>query len=472
MRTDNRRPVNTDPQPPPLPNVGIPTSDKGRAARFADWLEGDFRYIYSWKQWAIWDGNWRLDPSGSQSLEVTRKALDFAEVVMEEAEGYPPGAQQTGAISAAAKFQSSEHIKSMIGLLRAMPDIAVRPTDFDSDPLMLGVLNGKIDLRTGEHSAVEQGDMLLKKAGVAYDKDAKCPMWEEFLEQVLPDAAVRAYVKRVIGYCLTGKTTEQVIFFYYGMGQNGKSTFIDTIEHILGDYAWRTSAELFLETRNSESKMNMLASLPEMRFVVGAEMPDGAYLAEHRIKDLSGGDRINARKLYCEPFNYYPTHKLSFYGNFKPIVKGTDLGIWRRINLIPFTVEIPKEKRDRKIVERLWTEASGIFNWALAGCLEWQAGGLSAPESVKLATEEYRADEDLIGQFIEAECLLSGEIPKHVLAANFEDWAKASGYKYTPSPRAVTDRAKRVPGISDKKVQGVRIWVGLSMKDSAAFRQK
>lgn len=459
------------PTPPPRPAAGIPTSDKGRTERFADWLDGDFLYIYSWKTWAYWDeGNWRIDPSGNNGFEITRKALEFADVMMEEADAYPPGtAQATAAIAAARQFQSNDHIKSMISLLRAMDGIAVQPTDFDADPMVLGVKNGKVDLKTGEHSAVEKEDMLLKKCGVSYDKKAKFPMWEEFLEQILPDPAARKFLKRAIGYGLTGMTTEQVLFFFFGMGQNGKSTFIETIEYILGAYAWRTSAELFLETRASDNKMNMLAALPEMRFVVGAEMPEGGHLAENRIKDLCSGERIQARKLFCEPFNYYPTHKLFFYGNHRPVVKGSDKGIWRRLLLVPFTVEIPDAKRDRKIVARLKKEAPGILNWAIEGCLEWQASGLDAPESVKMATAEYQEEEDLIGQFIEEECQLTGEIAKHVLTAHFEVWAKSRGYKYAPSPRAVTDRAKRVPGIKDKKVRGARMWVGLSMKDEAAF---
>lgn len=465
-------PAAPPPAPPPPPR-GIPDTDDDRAARFVEWLEGDYRYLYPWKQWAHWNGDgWTLDPTGRHESLITMEAREFGRDLMEQAIALPLGPQQIAATAAARRALSADHLFATIKLAKSEPDIRISPTDFDADPWMLGVQNGVIDLRTGAFREVQKEDLILKKCGISFEPDAKCPMWEEFLEQILPDAEVRTFMQRAVGYALTGKTTEQCLFFLYGMGQNGKSTFIETVEHIFGNYAWRTSAELFLDGKASDNKMNMLASLPEMRFVVGAEMPDGAHLAENRIKDLTGGDRIQARKLYCEAFNYYPTHKLFFYGNHRPGVRGTDKGIWRRLNVIPFTVEVPDAKRDMKIVARLRSECHGILNWAIAGCLEWQNGGLRAPDAVKLATEEYREEEDLIGEFIEAECERRGEISRQSLARNFADWAKSGGYKFSPSPRAVTDRVRRLSGISSKIVHGVRVWVGLSMKDPAAFRNK
>jgi putative DNA primase/helicase len=459
---------------PPPPPPGLPETDDERAVRFMnDWLNGDYKFIYNWKQWAHWNGNgWKLDPTGRHEFSILNEAREFGRDLMDQALAMPAGAQQNAAISAARKAKSTEHMLSMIKLVKSDCEIHTDITDFDANPMLIGVQNGVVDLETGEFREVEKEDLILKKCGVNFDAAARCPMWEEFLEQVLPDADVRAYVRRAIGYALTGKTTEQVLFFFYGMGQNGKSTFIDTIEHLFGQYALRTSAELFIEAKAAENKMQLLSTLPEMRFVVGAEMPEGAHLAENRIKDLTGGDRIQARKLFCEPFNFYPTHKLFFYGNHRPMVRGTDQGIWRRINLIPFNIEIPEEKRDRNIVARLWTEASGILNWAIAGCLEWQKMKLSPPESVRYATNEYRAEEDLFGQFVEAEMVMQGRISRQQLSANFELWAKACGYKFTLSPRAINDRVRRLPGVGETKQEGVRYWTGLSMKEPTAFRNK
>jgi len=449
--------------PPPIV-IGMPTSDQTRAMRFAQWLDGDMRFIFAWKQWAFWsDAGWQIDESG---LQIKRRALEFADLIMEEAEFQPQGNARQNAIAQAFKLQSNRNMESMISLLKAMEGVTARPTDFDANPYLIGVQNGCVNLRSGEFRKAEKADLILKKAGIAFDSAAKCPMWEKFLEQIIPDKEVRDYVQRAIGYSLTGMTTEQVLFFMYGTGQNGKSTFIETIEKLLGDYAWRTNATLFLETQYDRDKSNMLASLPERRFVVGAEMPDGARLAENRIKDLTGGDKLNARKLYCEAFNFTPTHKLWFYGNHKPIVGGTDEGIWRRLNVIPFEIHIPEEKRDRRILERLWAEAPGIFNWALAGCLDWQKNGLSAPATVAAATKEYREDEDLIGQFIDIEFQRTGEIARGAFASCFKLWLHEQGYKWTPHPRSIAERVRREPGVSERN----RKWIGLSLRDPKAYR--
>ena len=358
----------------------------------------------------------------------------------------------------------------MIALLRTAT--SCMPTDFDADPYLLGVQNGVVNLRTGEHRAAEKEDMLLKRCQIDFKAGVGCPMWEAFLEDVQPDADIRDFLQRAIGYACTGMTTEQVLFFLFGLGQNGKSTFIETIEHILGDYVWRSSADLFLETRADDNKMNMLASLPEKRFVVGAEMPQDGRLAENRIKDLTGGDMIVARKLFCEAFNYRPTHKLFFYGNHRPTIRGTDTGIWRRLLLIPFSIEVPEAKRDRGIVERLRSESQGILNWMLEGCLLWQAEGLNPPESVRAAVAEYRDEEDLINQFVEQFCELGDglSVDRRKLSYAFECWMKEAGYKFTLSPRAVGDRVSRLPGVRPGKKSGnARFWSGIALRDAKAF---
>jgi len=464
--------MNTTWKTPPKPGIGIPTTDADRATRFNEWLDEGSHYIYSWKQWVHWDegGGWFIDESGGK---IKRKALEFADIIKEEAEAFPQGPARNTAMEQARRLKSASVIDSMISLLQVMSGVAARPTDFDSNHYLLGVQNGCIDLLTGKFRKAEKEDLILKRTGIAYDPEANCPMWEEFLEQIIPDKDVRDFVQRAIGYSLTGMTTEQVLFFMYGKGNNGKSKFIDIVQRLLGDYAWRASARLFLAEKYEGNQENMMASLPEKRFVVGAEVAENARLAEHRIKDLTGGDKLNARKLFCEAFNFQPTHKLWFYGNHKPAIHGTDEGIWRRLKLIPFTVEIPKEKRELNIVERLWREASGILNWAIQGCLDWQKNGLQAPESVMEATKTYRDDEDLIGQFIDSECQMSGEVMVGRLSSAYELWAKDQGYKFTASPRSINERVRLVPGVSRHqgtgKNKGVRFWKGISLRDPNAY---
>lgn len=458
--------------PPPAPAQGLPVTDKQRAERFHEWLDGDFRYLYSWKTWAYWDGTgWKIDPSGTMGVSIKHKAFEFSEVMMEEARTIPPGTQQTQAIAIAQKLQSMDVVNTMVAALMTLDGVTARPDDFDTDPFLLSVQNGVIDLKTGLFREKTKEDMMLKTAGVAYTADAKCPMWEEFLGQVQPDTSVVDYLQRVAGYSLTGDTREQIMFFMHGMGQNGKNTYVDTLSRLWGEYAWTTSATLFLETKGDDNKMNMLSVLPERRLVVGEEMPDGAHLAESRIKDMTGNQTIQARKLFCEPFNFSPTHKLLFFGNHKPVVKGNDKGIWRRLHLIPFDVTIPDDKRDRNILNRLWTEAPGILNWALAGCAKWQADGLGTPQIVRAATEEYREEEDTMQHFFDEHCKFGPEceIRRDGLALAYLEWLKSIGVKFTPHPRVVTARVKKMPGVAETKRHGLRFWRGLTLKDPKAF---
>jgi putative DNA primase/helicase len=473
--TTTPQPPSVTPATPPTPAAGLPFTDKQRAERFADWLDGDLHYIYLWKQWAYWEnGGWNLDPSGTLGLQIKRRAFAFADAMMEEAKGYPAGTAQTSAIGVATSMQSVEVLNRMIAAFTSFEDVAKRPDDFDTDPYMLAVKNGVVDLKTGTFRAMTKDDMMLKKASVDYDPKATCPMWEEFLAQVQATAEVQEYLQRAMGYTLTGITTEQVMFFLHGHGQNGKNTFVDVFSNILGDYTWTSPATLFLETKADDTKMNMQAQLPERRFVVGEEMPEEARLAEARLKDLTGNDRVTGRKLFCESFNFKPTHKLWFFGNYKPMIKGQDEGIWRRLNLIPFTIAIAEDKRDRKILARLLTESSGILNWAIEGCLAWQKQGLAAPEIVKVATEDYREEEDLARQFIEEACVLEpfAKTLKGVLSAAFELWMKDAGYKFSPSPRAFNGRIKRMRGISAGSASGRKLWNGVALKDPTAYRTK
>jgi putative DNA primase/helicase len=465
--------------PAPLPTAatipgGIPENDTLRAERFHDWLEDSVRYVGAWKTWVIWqdDKGWEQDPSSIDGTAIKYKTIQFAKAMMEEAQSYPPGGARTAAIALATKLFGNETQNSMITVLKALPGVSVRPDQFDANPMLLGVQNGVVDLSTGKFREVQQDDMILKRCGVEYDPAAKCPMWREFQVQVQPDEAVRDFIQRAFGYTATGLTTEQVVFFAYGEGMNGKSTTFTIMHDLFGDFAWRASATLFLDSKFSDGdRTTTFASLPEKRFVIGAEMPENARLAEHRLKDLSGGESVQARKLFCEPFVFEPTHKLWFYGNVRPLVSGTNTGIWRRLLVLPYTVRIPDDKRDFGILERLGTEASGILNWVIEGALLWKKQGLNPPDAVRYATKEYRDEEDLIGQFIEEQCLMDGDIARGILASHFADWLKGQGNAWKMSARQVSSRVQKVKGVGHVIRNGTRFWTGISMKDEAAFRK-
>jgi putative DNA primase/helicase len=231
------------------------------------------------------------------------------------------------------------------------------------------------------------------------------------------------FVQRAVGYSLTGSTNEQCLFILYGSGANGKSTFLNTISAMLGDYARQTPTDTLLVKRG-DGISNDVARLHGARFVSAMEVDNGRRLAEAQVKQLTGGDLMAARYLYQEFFEFRPQFKLFMGVNHTPVIQGTDHGIWRRIHLVPFTVTIAKEDQDKRLVEELHAERSGILRWAVEGCLTWQAEGLEPPTAVAEATEEYRAEMDVLARFL-LECRDVGpeaRVATGLLYARYVGW--------------------------------------------------
>lgn len=282
--------------------------------------------------------------------------------------------------------------------------VAIKLDHLDADPWLLNVANGTLDLRTGTLHPHRREDLVTELAPAAYDAHATCPMWDKFLHRVLnDDEALIGFLRRAVGYGLTGDTTEQVLFFLYGSGANGKGTFLVALQEMLGDYAKQAAPEVLLVHRGEQHPTGV-ADLLGARFVVAAEVEQGKAFAESLVKQLTGGDRLKARLMRQDCFEFSATHKIFLAANHKPIVYGTDYAIWRRIRLVPFTVTIPPEERDPHLVAKLRTEWPGILAWAVRGCREWQERGLGVPGAVKAATEAYQAEMDTLGEFIAARC--------------------------------------------------------------------
>ena len=290
--------------------------------------------------------------------------------------------------------------------------------------------NGTLDLRTGTLRPHDRADLITKCTGVDYQAWA-CPRWTAFLERVIPDEAVRGYVRRAVGYALTGSTRESCVFFLYGGGKNGKSVFTGILEHLLADYWTKTRAETIMQKRD-QGIPNDIAALRGLRLCTVSEVNEGQRLNEALIKDLTGGDTLSARLLYGEFFNFKPQFKLWLYGNHKPKVRGTDEGIWRRMRLIPFTVTITEEEKDAELPAKLRAELPGILDWAVQGCTEWQQIGLQEPQQVREATEEYRQEMDNVARFLSDRCTDTPddrgncEAPAHPLYRSYDTWCKAA----------------------------------------------
>jgi len=486
-----RRPSPDAPSKPPktfkpVPQVYtsnlVPNNDRDRGKALVGKMDGNFRFVSDLGKggtWVHWDKDqWTHDRSEAavqgcidQLLEVWKSEAQW---LAQQALALNDTAQTIAKAQAkiVAQYALAARSRAAMDNMRVIAQrdsrVSVKIADFDTNPMLLGVQNGIVDLSTGEFRPAQPDDMILKRADVVFDSKATCPQWLEFLNQILPDPEIVKFLQQFFGYSLTGEVTEQVLPFLYGQGANGKSTLLSVVEEVFGDYAWKTSAQLFLSGKADNSKDNMLANLQHRRFVIGAEMSANARLDEAMIKDLTGGDKLMARRLFNEAFNFRPSHKLLFYGNHQPIVHGVDEGIWRRILHIPFNVQIPPEKQDKKLVARLLKEKPGIFNWMLAGCLDWgREKKLSVPECIRASTQEYRDSEDVIGEFLSDQCQKTGEVSRSELMLRYQQWAGIQGHKYTFSPRSVADRVRREPGVSEgrRKINGVmvRVWIGLSL---------
>lgn len=407
------------------PELTLLRSDTGNARRFAERMRDVVRFCRGENRWYIWEaGRWRADDLNL----VTHWTEEIIKDIYVEA----AKAQDDGLREALEKWahtsQSAGHREAMLRLASAAPGMAVRPDDLDADPWLLNVRNGTVDLRTGQLRAVRPADLVTRQAGATFDPAATCPQWEAHVEFVTRgDKLLAEYLRQAVGYSLTGSTAEQKLFFLQGNGQNGKSTFVDVLSKLLGDYAVQGDENLLTSTSGHPTQ---LADLRGCRLVVCDETDREKKLAEQRIKMLTG-KTLKARFMRQDFFQFTPRFKLWVSGNHKPEIRGTDLGIWRRLKLVPFTALLTEDRRILDYEEILEQELPGILNWALEGLRQWrEAGGLGEAAVVTQATREYRDEEDVVGLWL-ADCVNVG-VPD-VYATNerlyesYRWWCTANG---------------------------------------------
>jgi putative DNA primase/helicase len=379
------------------PAGGYNLTDLGNARRLVHRHGRNLRYCWLWRKWLVWDGKrWIKDDTG----EVYRLAKETVSSIYQEAAAAPNDEARKELGKHATRSEAGARIREMVDLARS--DVPVMPDELDASPDLLNTESGTIDLRTGELREHRREDLITKIAPTTYRPDAAAPTWEAFLERVLPGEDLRAFVQRAVGYSATGDTSEQCMFINHGGGANGKSTFQEAIAAALGDYAMRAPTEMLLAKR-SDGVPNDIARLKGARFVSASETEEGRRLAESRIKDLTGQDTITARFMKAEWFDFAPTHKLWLSTNHKPEIRGTDAAIWRRIRLVPWAVTIPPAEQDKNLPIALRHELAGILAWVVRGCLQWRREGLQAPDEVRKATGEYRAEMDVLAGFL-VEC--------------------------------------------------------------------
>ncbi len=435
-------------------------TDAGNAERFQARFGPRFAYVHPWAAWLRFDDvRWQRDQGG----QALRAALATLRAMAAEADKVPDDDHRAELVKHALDSESSARLSAMLTVAQAL--LPVSTEALDRDPDLLNVANGTLDLQTGELRPHSRDDWLTRLAPVAFDPDASCPLWDSFLDRVMAgDQRLVTFLQRAVGYSLTGHTNEQVLLLLYGIGANGKSTFLETMRALLADYSAITDFTTFLK-RDSEGARNDLARLVGTRFVSAVEAEAGKPLAEALVKQLTGGDTITARFLFKEFFDFKPQFKIWLAANHKPNIRGTDHGIWRRIRLVPFTVTIPEAERDPRLTQKLAEELPGILAWAVRGCMDWREHGLGLPDAVRSATASYRDEMDAFGGFIEEECVVEDgavETAKALYAA-YTSWCEANGER--PRSQKALATGLRERGLQNcKGAKGVRCWRGLRLR--------
>ncbi len=406
-------------------------NDIGNAYHFAGTYAGELRYCAAWEKWLVWDGcRWKIDDE-ERPLKL---AMDLVVGMFSETAG------RQRSKDAAEHVQQSANIsrlRAMIAL--AGSSLPVRLESLDRNGWLLNCKNGVVDLRTGNLQAHDRDDNITKLCPTDFDPNAEAPRWTQFLEEVFAgDTDLILFVQRLLGYSLTAAVTEQILAIFYGTGANGKSTLLKAFMDTIGsDYTMQCMPD-FLMTKKREGHPTEKASLFGKRFVSCAETEESIHLDEATVKMLTGGEKIMARRMREDFWEFDPSHKLVLSTNHKPIIKGTDHGIWRRIMLVPFLQRFVGVRRNKKLDEQLKAERSGILTWAVCGCLDWQRLGLSPPASVASATESYRNSENILERFL-ADCYVKDRasvVRFSDLFYRLEQWANGEG-EILPAKRAV-----------------------------------
>jgi putative DNA primase/helicase len=447
---------------PPPPTLAAPTMDPAadlgtvspcthtaNARRLVRLYAPTLRYVLG-DGWILWTGEfWRPDPTTDNSLATGFVSTLARSIAEEAATLYTAAAEQASdaerkALYALAEARGhwaaqSENATVIAGGLKlAKHDLLLEHTAINQNPWLFNCQNGTIDLKTGTFRKHDPADLITHLAPVTYDPAATCPTWDTFLQEVFAaDQEMVRFMQEAIGWCLTGVVRDRALFFLYGAnGHNGKTTFVETIRDLLGTvgeesfgYARKVDVTTFMKSKNYEDNLRKAAQLTGARFVFSSEIDEEHRLNEQLVKDMTGGDTMEARRLYREAFTFKPTFKPWMYGNHKPDIRGTDDALWSRVKLVPFEVSFA-DRIDLALPEKLRAELSGILNWAIAGCLAWQQHGLHTPAKVEAATATYRKEQDTIGQFLVERCQ-TGEDYMQCKAARlytaYRNWAEQTG---------------------------------------------
>jgi putative DNA primase/helicase len=398
------------------------------------------------------------------------RAKDVIRKYFKEVIGSRGEERDDDAVKHALRSERLERIRAMVELAKSEPRMCVEPNQLDRDPLLFNCENGTIDLRTGELREHRKSDYITKKAPVVFEPAARDPLWEEHIRHTTRgNTDLAEYLQRLAGYCLTGLTDEEIILLFVGGGGTGKTTHLEALKAMMGDYAATADFETFLQTNQSRGPRNDLARLAGTRLVTASEVPAGRRFDEVTVKQLTGGDTVTARFLHREHFEYRPQFKICLAANHRPSVRDDDPAIWRRLKVVPFdhAVQKPETKRKAYFQDPLGA-GRAILAWSVEGALKWQQDGLQEPEVVREAIQAYQEETAVFSQFIEDRCVEGPEqwAPTRKLSAAYGNWCSWNGYRFSYGPQRLK-QVLRGRGHVPEKRGGVRGWRGIGLAEAA-----
>lgn len=459
----------------PRPSAARAYTDLGNAEKFCDMWGHILRYNLDKCRWMVWhDGKWK----DSDQTIITPLFKRTIRSIAIEGTG-------NDALFWAKKSESSHAINAMIELAKKEPGVPIKEEDLDRDPYLFNCANGVIDLRTGRLMKAQPDMLCYKSSPTSYDPSATCPLWMKFLDETFDeDPGVLNFIQRWLGYSLTADVGAQTFAVFYGIGANGKSTLVETIQRIVGDYVKTAPPDTFIQ-KLSGGIPNDVAALRGARMVLTTETEANAKLAEAKVKSMTGGDRVSARYMRGEFFEFTPTWKITISTNHKPRISGGDYGIWRRVVLVPFKNVVPIPKQDPLLPNKLLEEAEGILNWCVKGAVAWYSSrggrtGLQVPEAILSETQEYREDEDVVNRFLTSACYTHEEIQRK-LSRNelirdgssatqvffaFRNWCEKEGENgYAKMTQNMFGRAMSERGHTPERLASGRSYAGVVPKD-------
>lgn len=444
--------------------------DTGNAERLKDLFGENIRFNYTSNTWMYYDGKrWKHDDTGRMKILTDKVVENMKNEKLFVADGVD---QEDMEKYRYRHWKDSRNHNKKVNMMKECEHLLpVINETFDNDFNLFNVQNGFIDLKAGKLNDHERKNYFTKISHVEYTDKSDCPKWDEFLDDIfLGNQELVRFIQRAVGYSLSGHTSEQVLFVLYGNGRNGKSVFLDILNEIFGNYSTNIQPKAIMASKNQSDASPEIAKLDGARLVTTTEPNEGERFDEGLLKQLTGGDRVSARKLYENEFEFTPQFKLWMATNHKPYVRGRDEGIWRRFVIIPFDKQIPLHEIDRDLTKKLKRELPAIMRWCVDGFLEWQRIGLSEPKIIKEQRDEYRVEMDSIASFINDCCELNPmqKIKSSEIFSAYDRWAKDNNQHIMSSTKFGREMAKR---FNRKKYQGTNHYYGLNLTSESRQEQ-